>query len=239
MAATQLPCHKRAGLRADGQIVGGFLYRRTMDVSPLITAASSLLGALIGAGAALGSQRLQWGRERKANAERGRQQAIEEIASQTLTLDFASHRMVLAAKDFSSLTGQLNRVVRVSTAFDLHDLFRELETRGEALNRAAAQIWMTADQETVRLTNAVVATAADLVAAHSAVQPATWRKPRRVLDGFDLADQDKVAEARTKLADARRALLDHTRKELRRPPVDLFALPDGFIDTSKEPAVAG
>lgn len=200
----------------------------TMDYSPLITAGSSLLGAVIGAGAAIGSQRLQWWRERRANAERTRQQAIEEIAAVVLSLDLASHRMVLAARDFSSLSGQLNRLLRVSRAFDLNELFGEVAAHGDALNRAAAQIWMTADQETIRLTNAVVATATDLVAAHSAVQTATWKQARRVLEGFDLADQENVAAVRKTLANARRALVDHTRKELGLPPVDLFALPEDF-----------
>lgn len=213
-------------------------YRRGMDYSPLITAGSSLLGAVIGAGAAIGSQRLQWGRERKADAERALQQAIEEIAAQVLSLDLASHRMVLAARDFSSLSGQLNRMLRVSRAFDLNDLFGEVARQGEALNRAAAQIWMTADQETIRLTNAVVMTATDLVTAHSAVQPATWEKPRRVLDGFDLADQEKVSEVRKKLADARRELVDHARKKLGLPRVDLFALPEDFDDRVSAPVAA-
>lgn len=209
-----------------------------MDYSPLVTAGSSLLGALIGAGAAIGSQRLQWGRERRANAERARQQAIEEIAAVVLSLDLASHRMVLAAREFSSLSGQLNRLLRVSRAFDLNELFGEVADHGEALNRAAAQIWMTADQETIRLTNAVVATATDLVAAHSAVQTASWKQARRLLEGFDLADQEKVAHVRKKLADARRALVDHTRSELRLLHVDLFALPDDFDQIGSAPVAA-
>lgn len=206
-----------------------------MDYSPLVAAGGSLVGAALGASAVLGSQMLQWRRERKAGIERSRQQAVEELLVQAESIDLASHFMVTIAQEFTSLSGQLNRLLRISTAFDLANLIANLSRHADALNRAAAQIWMTADQETVRRTNAVVLAAMDLVSAQSAVQPATWRHARRLLQGMELADESVVAAARQKLANARRDLVEHTRRQFGLPHVDLFALPANFDEADRPP----
>lgn len=197
-----------------------------VDYSPFVTAASSLVGAIVGASAVLGSQALQWRRERKADRDRMLQRAIEDVLVQVESIDLSLHLAVSLAKEFTSLSGQLNRLVRVSTAFDWRDLYSDLGTHLEELNRAAAQIWMSADQETVRRTNAVVLAAADIVTAHSAVRPATWRRLRRLLDGIELADPAAVERARARLCTARRSLVDHARREFDRPVLDLLGLQD-------------
>lgn len=196
-----------------------------VDYSPFVTAGSSLTGAVVGAGAVLGSQALQWRRERKADRDRMLQRAIEEVLVQVESIDLSLHLAVSMAKEFTSLSGQLNRLVRVSAAFDWRDLYSDLNTHLEELNRAAAQIWMSADRETVRLTNAVVLATADIVTAHSAVRPASWRRLRRLVDGMELADPVAVAEVRARLSAARRNLVDHTRREFHRPALDLIGLP--------------
>lgn len=196
--------------------------------APLIAAGGSLVGASIGAGAALGSQVLQWKRERKDQRQRTRQQAVEEVLVQVESIDLALHRIATFAKEFTSLAGQLNRLLRISKAFDLNELYSELNRHVDSLNRAAAQIWMTADQETVLRTNAVVVASMELVTAHSAVRPVTWKNPERLLDGLELADETVVAAARKRLAEVRRDLVEHTRREFGLARVDLFGLPDDF-----------
>jgi hypothetical protein len=87
---------------------------------------------------------------------------------------------------------------------------------------------MSADQKTIELTNAVVLAATDVVSAHQSV-PARGLFARHVIGlfrGRKFGDEAAMKASREKLANARRALVEHTRNDLGLPPVDLFAMPD-------------
>lgn len=199
-----------------------------MDYTTIWAAVSSLGGALIGAGAVIKSQQLQWRRDRAADADVARTGAVEELLLRALSLDLVSHQMTTVVSEFTSLGGQVNRLVRIVAPLDFSALLDKLNREAEALNRASAQIWMTTDQQTVKLTNAVTSAAMDVVTAHHAT-PKSGRVRRHLVGlvrGRSFGDEHRIQEARQRLAEARKALVDHTRHELRLPPVDLFALPD-------------
>lgn len=85
---------------------------------------------------------------------------------------------------------------------------------------------MFGDDQTVTLTNAVTLAAAAVVEAHT--QPRTQRLlnfVRIALLGRPSRDDESIHSTRQALAAARRNLVDHTRRQLAREDVDLFALP--------------
>ena len=197
-----------------------------MQIDHWLTAASSLVGALIGAGAALAAAYMQLRRSRKAESERERKLAIEEVLVRAVAIDFQAHNMALLASNAGSLDGLLARVLGSVAPVDYAAMFDKLSAEGNALNRAAAQVWLFGEDKTVRLTNAVVLAATDVVTAHTSGGRG-WLGTRLMVafSGHHAGDTKRIAEARRKLAEARRALVEHARRTLGVEHVDLFALP--------------
>lgn len=200
-----------------------------MSFDAIVPAVSSLLGALIGAGAALVGQRQQWKRDRKLGGETESKAAVQELAVRAQSLDTASHQAAAMAAAFSSLGGQFNRLIGLVTPLDPPTMFDNMNIHFEALNRAAAQLRMSGDQETVGLTNAVMFAAASVIDAHHADPTPRWSLLKvfvNLFTGKKLGDQEAIREARNSLADAVRDLVVYTRTTLNLPSVDLYATPE-------------
>jgi hypothetical protein len=195
----------------------------------IVSALGPLVGALIGAAAALLGQRQQWKLDRKADGETESKVAVQELAVRAQSLDMASHQAAAIGVTFASLGGQLNRLIGIVTPLDPPAIFDDMNVHFEGLNRAAAQLRMSGDQETVRLTNAVMAAAASVIEAHHAALPSRWLLLREFIGlftGTKLRNQAAIDDARTRLADAVRDLVAHTRRTLSLSPVDLYAVPE-------------
>lgn len=197
-----------------------------MHLDQLMTGVISLIAAAIGAGAAIGAQFMHLRETRKAETERERKHAVEEVIVRAGAIDLRAHEMTLLAANTGSLNGTLARVLGIVVPLDYADMFDKLNGEANALSRAAAQVWLFGEDQTVKLTNAVTLAAAALVDAHT--QPKThW-----VLNFFRVAllgkpsrDDEKIHGARQTLAKARRDLVEHTRRQLDLDDVELFALP--------------
>ena len=190
------------------------------------SAVSSLVGALIGAGAALAAQYIGWRQTRRADSETERKLAIEEVLVRAQAVDMKAHDMTLLASNVGSLNGLLARILGSALPVDYAAMFDKLSAEGTALNRAAAQVWLFGEDKTVRLANAVVLAATDVVAAHTHAKGGRLRTLVMVaFFGTYPRDEQRIASARQALAEARRALVEHTRQTLKLEHVDLFGLP--------------
>lgn len=200
-----------------------------MSFELIVSVIGPLFGALVGAGAALVGQRQQWKEDRKVDDEAEYKVAVQELAVRAQSLDMASHQAAEIATSFSSLGGQLNRLIGIVTPLDPPTMFDDMNIHFEALNRAAAQLRMCGDQETVRLTNAVMFAAASVIDAHHAAPISRWSLLRVFLNlftGKTLGDHAAIREARSSLAGAVRDLVGYTRETLNLPAVDLYATPE-------------
>lgn len=199
-----------------------------MDLDLLVPAAASLLGAVIGGVAVLMGQQQQDKRNRKGDVEDDYRRAVEELAVRANALDVASHQVVSLTSTFTSLAGQLNRLLGIVTPFDQQALFTDMNAHHDALIRAATHLRGNHDQETVRLTNAVLYAAAEIVAAHHAAPDATRSLIRIVgslYAGKAIGNPDQIASARSHLAESVQNLLGHARRALGHAEVDLSAVP--------------
>jgi hypothetical protein len=191
-----------------------------------MTAVISLIAAAIGASAAIGAQFMQLRAARKLDAERERKHAVEEVIVRAGAVDLRAHETTLLAANAGSFNGTLARVLGTVVPLDYADMFDKLNREATALSRAGAQVWLFGDAQAVKLTNAVTLAATAVVDAHT--QPRThWglNLLRVALLGKPLQDDHNVARTRQALAKARRDLVEHTRQQLNREDVDLFALP--------------
>ncbi|WP_152186072.1 hypothetical protein [Segeticoccus rhizosphaerae] len=134
--------------------------------------------------------------------------------------------MALLASNAGPLYGLVARVLSSAAPLNYAEMAESLSSDADALSRAAAQVWLFGDDQTVKLTNAVVLAAADVVTAHTAQ---AGRRLTTVLNvavfGWLPYDGEGVARAQQALAKTRRALTDHTRQALKLKPVDVFGLP--------------
>lgn len=198
-----------------------------MDIELIVTLAASLLGTLIGGGAVLASQRMQWRQDERAATTDQVRIAVEELVVRASSLDMASHQAVSLVGGFATVGGQLNRLIRIVTPLDQQALFAPMNIHYEALNRAAARLRLTQNQELIDRTNAVMFASAGVIEAHAAQlhNSPLLRLVRLLLPRLRPAGHDKIAEARDELGAAVRSLVEQTREQLDFERVDLSALP--------------
>ena len=200
-----------------------------MNYDSLVPVIGSLFGVLIGVWATLVTQRRQWKEDRQVDDQNECRLAVRELSVRASSLDMASHQVVSVTSSFTSLGGQLNRLIGIVTPLDPQALFNGMNSHFEALNRAAEQLRITGDQETVKLTNAVMFAAASVIEAHHAAPSAGWslaRLLRMLFAGKRRGDQAAIQEARASLGEAVRVLVEYTREHLNHPRVDLWAVPE-------------
>lgn len=186
----------------------------------------ALLASIIGAGAALAAQHTQLKGARAADSERERKHAIEEIIVRAQAIDLRVHEMMVLTANGGSLNGLLGRILGAVVPLDYSAMFNTLNVEVDALNRAAAQVWLFGEDDTVALANAVSLAATDVIDAHTRASENRIASLLRVAI-FGRLDQDaqKIQTARRALSRARRDLVEHTRLKLGLEDVDLFALP--------------
>lgn len=197
-----------------------------MDTATWVTAASGLVGALIGASAALVTQLLDARRRARAAQDQELKFAIEEVLVQAAAIDLRGQEVALLATNAGYLTGLLSRMLGNFAPLDMVQVFDRLNGEGKALQRAAARVWLMGEPKTVALTNSVVLAASEVVAAHH--EPAVGRFRNLALiaaTGRHAKDFERVEKARRELAESRRDLADHARRVLNLPETDLFAIP--------------
>jgi hypothetical protein len=194
-----------------------------VDEAAWISGAVGLVGAVIGAAAALWGQAVEARRRARDETARERKLAIEEVLVRSQAIDRRGHEMVLLAANVGSFAGTMTRVVGSVAPVDFLLLFDRLNEEVGALERAAARVWLFADARTVALTNAVVLAAADMITVHHApVSGRVWNMARVALIGRHAVDIEGIASSRETLATAREALITHTREALKLPAADPF-----------------
>lgn len=197
-----------------------------MDTATWVTAASGLVGALIGASAALVGQVLEARRRARGERDGELKNAIEEVLVQSGAIDMRGHELMLLATNAGSFNGLLSRMLGNFAPLDIAEIFDRLHGEGTALQRAAARVWLMGDPQAVALTNGVVLAAAEVVAAHHEPNAGRWRNLALIAaTGRHAKDVERVESARRDLAEARRALAEHARRVLNLPETDLFAVP--------------
>lgn len=218
-----------AALRQQGcpNDVGRGLYVDGVDEAAWISGAVGLVGAVIGAVAALWGQAVEARRRVRDEASRERKLAIEEVLVRSQAIDRRGHELVLIATNLGSLTGTITRIVGSVAPVDFILLFDRLNEEVTALERAAARVWLFADPRTVALTNAVTIAAADMITVHHApVSGRAWNMARIALIGRHAVDVEGIAASRERLANSREALINHTRGILDLPATDPFQVED-------------
>lgn len=199
-----------------------------VDTNTWFPAVAGLVGAIIGAVAAVTSQVLQARRARKDQAEREYKLAVEDVLVRSQTMDMRTREMVLLASDVGSLAGLVARVFGSVAPVDHIAMFDRLHDEATALQRAAAQLWLFGDKRVVELSNAVVLAAAEVVSAHpSSRLSRTSNYLRIALTGRFAHDLERVQDARVALAEARQDLVQYAREELGLEAIDPFATTAG------------
>jgi hypothetical protein len=197
-----------------------------VDSSAWITAVIGLVGAVIGALAALLGQFLNSRSQARADAAKERKLAVEEVLVRSQAIDLRGHELMLFSTNLWVVQWTHFASHRKRRPVDFLEVFDRMNADAIGLQRAAAQVWLFADNETVALTNAVALAAADVVTAHH--QPAVGRAHRYApiaLTGRHSTDLERLKANREVLADARKALVNHTRKTLGLGETDPFAIP--------------
>lgn len=198
---------------------------RVMEWSDWIAASSALVGALIGAGAALLAQSIQLRGATKAAADQERKLAVEELLVRAHAVDQRSHQVMLLATNLGSFNGLVSRMIGNLAPVDLQAVFERLDVEGDALQRAASQIWLFADDEKmVALANSVVLAAMEVVEAHHLPRGGRTSTYAQVAILGRFANSDaEMRSARKQLSTARSDLVAHVRDSLGLAEIDLFA----------------
>lgn len=110
-----------------------------MHLDRWITGVITLLAAAIGTTAAIGAQSIQSRQGRKADAERERKHAVEEVIVRAGAIDLRAHEMTVLASNAGPLSGTLARVLGTVVPLDYADMFDKLNREANALSRASAQ----------------------------------------------------------------------------------------------------
>lgn len=196
-----------------------------MEEATWVSGAIGLGGAVIGATAALWGQFVEAKRRIRDDAARERKLAIEEVLVRSQAIDRRGHELVLLATNLGSFTGTITRMVGSVAPIDFVVLFDRMNDEVTALERAASRVWLFADPRTVALSNAVALAAAEVMSAHH--EPSSgrvWNSVRIALTGRHAVDLERIASSRSRLAEAREALITHTRSALGLEAADPLAL---------------
>ena len=186
-----------------------------------------LIGTVIGAGAVLLGQALEARRQAKAEAQREHKLAVEEVLVRSQAVDLLAHEMVLLAANLGSISGFFSRAIGAVSPVDFLAVFERMNNEATAMQRAASQVWLFADERPVSLSNAVVIAAAEVMNAHQAHSTGSIRRYTTVLVvGRHPSDAARLGDARAALSEARRALILHTRTCLDLPEADPYSVLD-------------
>jgi len=183
-----------------------------MATSTWLPGVLGLLGALIGAGAVLIGQLQHRRAEAKSKLLNDLHAAICDVLVLSQAVDLRAHNSTLLATQAGSLPGMTLRAIGVLAPVDLAATLANLSSTAEDLIRAGARLDLIADRETVELSDQVVTSAMEIVAAHH--QPVSGRfsnSVRVVFVGRHAVDVERIRAGRAQLVVAHRALVSHSR----------------------------
>lgn len=190
-------------------VVGGTAYvaRMTSEVwGPLV-------GAVIGALAAIGAMVVQaWLQAREA-ARRDESIAIEEVLVRSSAVVLRSHELAVVVPAVASLDGLFARLIGVMVPLDYGRLLGPLHAETIELERAVARVRLASDPATIALAEKVVDAAMTVLKELGA--PDAGRLHRRVLvlfHGRRPFDAGEVRLATNALAERRQELIELVRQ---------------------------
>lgn len=186
-----------------------------MTFSDWFLAGSSLLGALIGASAALLGAFQQRRSDARTQVRADAQRAVQQVLRLSQVMDLRAHEIVLVSTNVGSLGGVAMRVIGAVAPVDFMALFDRLDSTADALLGAAVEVKMLADSRTIELCDEVIACAMKIVTAHH--EPSTPRAvnmARIALTGRHAKDVVRIADARAALQERHAALTQHVRSTM-------------------------
>jgi hypothetical protein len=197
---------------------------RTFDpVDPtLITAIASLLAAIVGAGAVLGAQRLDWRRQQAAGQRAALTESVIDVIVVAGSIANRGRDLAGRAKAFTSLGGQANRLIGIVVPLDEASLFEPLRADLERLDRAAARVLVEWDEEGIAKVNAVLDASAAVFAA-AVARPSkgeVLRPAKELFSGKSFGDREQLGSAAQRLADERAKLIDYARRRSNLPALE-------------------
>jgi hypothetical protein len=184
-----------------------------VDPNQVLVAVTGLVGSLLGAGVAFGAQELNWRRARRAQTSDEQSASVHRVLVKANSIDLLAYQLSLAAKSRGSLDGSVAALFGGPGLINFDATLRALHTDVEELNSAITRLWLSSDQRTVDLVQAISDAAAELIAAHSV--------PRRrgvigwiasLLRGPQFGDAVRIENARSILASKRADLVAHARQ---------------------------
>lgn len=186
-----------------------------MDPNQVLVAVTGLVGSLIGAGVAFGAQELNWRRARRAQTADEQTASVHRVLVKASSIDLLAHQLSLAAKSRGSLDGSFAALLGGPGLINFDATLRALHADVEELNSATTRLWLSSDQRTVDLVQAISDAAAELIAAHSVPRRrgiVGWI--RSLLRGPQFGDAARIEAARSTLASNREGLVAHIRQQL-------------------------
>jgi hypothetical protein len=192
-----------------------------------LTVVAALGASFLTALASLGVVAFQEWRRRKARDREVLQAAVNELLSRSLQLAFRADTMRATMKLRSGLKEGLDVVMRNRKPVDSFELHDWMAQDWAPLNSALSQIWISWDQEGIRLANDVAGKAGELLGVRTAATPAgsAWDRVRIWAAG-ERWTPEMIADAQRALKDlahARKHLAEYARRMLGQPGADLFA----------------
>ena len=147
-----------------------------MSISASLVALIGLTGALIGAAASWIPQRSMLRYTRQAEADHELKDGIAGVLVAAQTIDVQSHLVATVVSGIGILPGVILRALRILAPRDLVACFRVLSEQHEVITRAGVRVMLSADAQTIEMTQAVMDAAALVVSAHTGAEPERLRQ---------------------------------------------------------------
>jgi hypothetical protein len=185
-----------------------------VDPNQVLVAVTGLMSSLLGAGVAFGAQERNWRRARRAQMSDEQSASVHRVLVKANSIDLLAHQLSLAAKSRGSLDGSVAALFGGPGLINFDATLRALHTDVEELNSAITRLWLSSDQATTDLAQAISDAAAELIAAHSV--------PRRrglvgwifsLVRGPQFGDAVRIETARSILASKRADLVAYVRRD--------------------------
>lgn len=202
-----------------------------MDGATWFPAVLGLIGVLVGAVAAVGTQLKLASAQQKADKERVLRVGVHDVLTHALGISMRANDAMVLAADTGSFHGFVSRALGVVTPLDLPRAFDRMHEEANALHRAVSTLWLVADQRTIELANKVALAATDVVTAHHQPGSSPVRYRLRIaLSGHHTRATKQIEETDRALGTARLALTQHARRELGMTDADPWAVADSELD---------
>ena len=194
----------------------------------MFTAIASLVGALIGAAAALIGAWLQTERQAKAAEAAAHQRAYGDLLVASVGLAWRVNSLLHTLQSRSGPGEGLSVVLGIRPPADAQQLHDWIAADYRPLLDAWSRTWVAGTPEMVDKANALLDACANITAIFDTAAPATLAgRVRRNLTGITTQETDQLEalwhERMKALAVARKELAELVRRETGRAPANLFS----------------